>query len=148
MRRCPKCGKCYDDSFKVCVICPKTQLNVITPEDEKKIKEMIVTTTNTVEGRKIKSYLGVVSGVVVTGFGMFREFLSGFTDTLGGQSGSYQDEYKKGKELAIVELKQEAIKLSGDAVVGIRLDFESISSKAKSFIMVTATGTAVQLERD
>ena len=78
---------------------------------------------------------------------MFRELLSSFTDTLGGRSGSYQSEYIKSKELAIEELKKEAYKLSADAVVGVKLDFESIAAKGKSLVMVTATGTAVLLEK-
>ncbi|OIO34276.1 MAG: hypothetical protein AUJ70_01490 [Candidatus Omnitrophica bacterium CG1_02_40_15] len=107
---------------------------------------MIVTTTDTIQGKTIKSYLGIVNGITVTGFGAVREFLSGFTDTLGGRSGSYEKEYRDAKEIVLNNLKKEALRLSADAVVSIKLDYENISSKGGSFIMVTATGTAVKLE--
>lgn len=72
--------------------------------------------------------------------------MSGFTDVLGGRSGSYQKEYLRAKEFALHELKKEADKRHANAVVGIKLDFEAVSSKSTSFIMVTATGTAVIAE--
>jgi len=109
-------------------------------------EELILTTTDTIQNRKIKSYLGIVNGISITGFGAFREFLSSFTDFFGGKSGSYQKEYEQVKELALQELRDKAKKLSANAVVGIKIDYEAISSKGKSFVMVTATGTAVLTE--
>lgn len=109
-------------------------------------REFILTTTNTIQNRKIKSYLKIVSGISVTGFGAFRDFFSQFTDFFGGKSGSYQKEFSTAKELALQELKNRAVELSADAVVGIKIDYENISSKGKSFVMVTATGTAVITE--
>jgi len=109
-------------------------------------REFILTTTNTIQNRKIKSYVKVVSGISVTGLGAFRDFFSSFTDFFGGKSGSYQKEFGTAKELALQELKDRAMELSADAVVGIKIDYENISSKGKSLIMVAATGTAVITE--
>jgi uncharacterized protein YbjQ (UPF0145 family) len=110
------------------------------------MKDLIITTTPGIEGRGIKSYLGIVRSTSVTGFGAFRDFFSGFTDFFGGRSGSYEKELTDAQGLALDGLKKNALELSADAIVGVKLDCENISSKGKSFIMVTAIGTAVKLE--
>ena len=107
---------------------------------------LIVTTTDKIEGQEVREYLGIVNGICITGFGALRDFMSGFTDFLGGKSGSYHKEYHKSKELALVDLKNEATKLGADAIVCVRMDFENISAKGKSLVMVSATGTAVKLK--
>lgn len=39
---------------------------------------MLVTTTNTVEGKKIAKYLGLVSGEAILGANIFKDFLPEF----------------------------------------------------------------------
>ena len=107
--------------------------------------DILLTTTETVEGRPVAQYLGIVSGVAVLGFGMFKEFFSGFTDVFGGRSKSYQKEYSKAQEDALADLRGKAAELGGNAVIALHFDHESISAKEKSFTMVVATGTAVKL---
>lgn len=51
---------------------------------------MILTSTDSVEGRKITAYLGIVAGEAVMGTNIFRDFFAGITDILGGRSGSYE----------------------------------------------------------
>ena len=145
MKKCPQCGKCYDDTWGKC-LSDDTKLVAAAPEDKEKLKNIIVTTTDEIAGKQIKSYQGVVNGIIITGFGAFREFMSAFTDAFGGKSGSYQKEYKKAKDLALEQLKEEAMGQSANAVVCVRMDFENISAKNKSLVMVSATGTAVVVE--
>jgi uncharacterized protein YbjQ (UPF0145 family) len=145
MKKCPKCGKVYDNSWGVCFD-DKTKLETYAKEDEIKYKGMIVTTTPNIEGKEITSYLGVVSGISIMGFGLIREFFAGFTDVFGGKSKAYQKEYIQAQKFAIDELKKKVLNLNGNAVVGIRLDFDNITAVGKAFIMVTATGTAVKYE--
>lgn len=106
---------------------------------------MIVTTTHTVEGRTIQSYMGVVAGQAVMGTNMFRDFFASITDVVGGRSGSYEKELRKAKDLAMAEMIQEAGDLGADAIVGIDLDYEHLGSEGKSMLMVSANGTAVKL---
>ena len=143
MKRCPKCGKEYDDSWKVCI---NDQSKLEKIEAMEGLDDFLVSTTDQIEGKQITEYKGVVSGISITGFGAFREFFSGFTDAFGGKSGSYQKEYKSARNLAIKDLISEAKNLSANAVICIRLDFENISAKGKSLVMVSATGTAVTLK--
>ncbi len=41
---------------------------------------MITTTTNSVEGRDIGQYLGLVTGEAIMGANIFRDFMAGITD--------------------------------------------------------------------
>ena len=49
---------------------------------------MIVSTTNTLEGRRIAEYKGVVTGEAILGANIFRDFFAGIRDIVGGRSGA------------------------------------------------------------
>jgi uncharacterized protein YbjQ (UPF0145 family) len=106
---------------------------------------MIVTTTESIEGRRVAGYLGVVSGDAVMGTNVFRDMFAGLRDIVGGRSGSYEKELKKAKRLALEEMIEEAEELGADAVVGVDLDYEHLGSDNRSMLMVSANGTAVKL---
>lgn len=106
---------------------------------------MIVTTTESVDGRRITKYLGIVSGEAVMGTNFLRDFFASITDVLGGRSGSYEKELRRAKTSAIEEMADEAKDLGADAVVGVDLDYEFMGAGDRSMLMVTANGTAVKL---
>ncbi len=106
---------------------------------------MIITTTNTVEGRKIKEYLGVITGEAILGANIFRDMFAAVRDIVGGRSASYERELGKAREIALVELEDWADELGANAVVGVDLDYESFG-QTNGMMMVSATGTAVILE--
>ncbi len=104
---------------------------------------MILTTTNQVEGRRIREYRGIVHGETIVGANIFKDFMASVRDVFGGRSGAYERELKKAREIALEELSQEAKRLGANAVVGIDLDYEVVG---QSMLMVTASGTAVLLD--
>lgn len=106
---------------------------------------MIITTTESVDGRRITGYLGIVSGEAVMGTNFLRDFFASITDVLGGRSGSYEKELRRAKASAIDEMADEAKNLGADAVVGVDLDYEYMGAGDRSMLMVTANGTAVTL---
>ncbi len=106
---------------------------------------MILTTTDSVDGRRIKEYLGIVTGEAVLGTNIFRDFFAGIRDIVGGRSGSYEKELRSAKETAITEMVDEAKGKDADAILGIDLDYEHIGTGERSMLMVTASGTAVKL---
>jgi Uncharacterized conserved protein len=106
---------------------------------------MILTSTDSVEGRKITAYLGIVAGEAVMGTNIFRDFFAGITDILGGRSGGYEKELRKAKALALESLVDEAKQLGADAVVGLDLDYQQIGGTDRQMLMVAASGTAVKL---
>ena len=106
---------------------------------------MIITTTESIEGRRIADYLGIVSGDAVMGTNIFRDFFAGIRDIVGGRSGSYEKELRKAKEAALDALAEEASSLGADAVVAVDLDYEVIGGDNNTMLMVSANGTAVKL---
>ncbi|WP_298721786.1 YbjQ family protein [uncultured Ferrovibrio sp.] len=106
---------------------------------------MILTSTDSVEGRKITAYLGIVAGEAVMGTNIFRDFFAGITDILGGRSGGYEKELRKAKALALESLVDEAKQLGADAVVGLDLDYQQIGGTDRQMLLVAASGTAVKL---
>jgi uncharacterized protein YbjQ (UPF0145 family) len=105
---------------------------------------MILTTTQTVEGRHISDYKGIVNGEAIMGANVFRDLFASVRDIVGGRSGSYEKELQKARRIALDELADAARKLGADAVVGIDLDYEVLGSGG-SMLMVAASGTAVAL---
>jgi uncharacterized protein YbjQ (UPF0145 family) len=106
---------------------------------------MIVTTTHSVEGRKIRAYLGLVSGEAILGANLFKDLFAGIRDVVGGRAAAYEKELIRAKEIAIREMQDRAAALGADAVVGVDLDYE-VLGQSGSMLMVSASGTAVKLE--
>ena len=106
---------------------------------------MLLTTTNTVEGKRVVHYYGVVSGETIIGANIFRDFFASIRDIVGGRSSSYEQVLREAKATALKELQDEAAALGANAVIGIDLDYETVGGNG-SMLMVTASGTAVYLE--
>lgn len=106
---------------------------------------MIVSTTPTLEGKKIISYKGIVFGEVVAGVDFIKDFAAGLTNFFGGRSNSYEGELIQARENALRELEQRAHQLGANAVVGVDIDYEVLGS-ANNMMMVIASGTAVVVE--
>jgi len=106
---------------------------------------MIVSTTDSIDGRRIGVYLGIVAGQAVMGTNMFRDFFAGIRDIVGGRSGSYEKELRKAKAVALEDMIEEARELGADAIIGVDLDYEHIGTGDRSMLMVSANGTAVKL---
>jgi len=107
---------------------------------------MIITTTPNIEGRRIVQYLGLVDGEAIMGANIFADMFAGIRNVIGGRSGAYEKELRKAKAIALKEMEQEASQLDADAIVGVDLDYETITfGQGGSMLMVTANGTAVKL---
>jgi uncharacterized protein YbjQ (UPF0145 family) len=108
---------------------------------------MIVTTTPSVDGKRVVRYLGVVTGEAILGANIFRDFFAGITDIVGGRSGAYESELRKAREIALREMSEDAKRLGGNAIVGADLDYETITMGGNGgMLMVSASGTAVYVE--
>jgi uncharacterized protein YbjQ (UPF0145 family) len=106
---------------------------------------MILSTTNSIEGKKTLKYLGLVSGDAVLGANIFRDFFASIRDIVGGRSAAYEKELRKAKDIAIGEMREQAKNLGANAIVGIDIDYETIGTNS-SMLMVSANGTAVVVE--
>jgi uncharacterized protein YbjQ (UPF0145 family) len=103
---------------------------------------MLITTTPTIEGRPILDYTGIVNGEAIMGANVVRDFLASITDIVGGRSGAYEGKLKQARDIAIEEMRQQAVKLGANAIVGVDLDYEVVR---EGMLMVTCSGTAVRI---
>lgn len=107
--------------------------------------DMQVTTTPTIEDKRITRYCGVVAGEAILGANIFKDLFAGIRDLVGGRSATYERELQRAREIALRELQERAAELGGNAVVGVDLDYEVIG-QGGSMLMVSASGTAVVVE--
>jgi uncharacterized protein YbjQ (UPF0145 family) len=105
---------------------------------------MIVTTTPSVEGRRVTAYLGLVTGEVILGANVVRDFFASVRDVVGGRSGSYEKVLRHARDAAVEGMVDEARAKGADAVLAVDLDYEVIG-KEGSMLMVSASGTAVKV---
>jgi len=108
---------------------------------------MLVTTTPSIEGKKIVRYFGLVTGEAILGANIFKDFFAGIRDIVGGRSAAYEKELRQAKEIAIEEMKEQARALNANAIIGVDLDYETIQvGQTGGMLMVSANGTAVAYE--
>lgn len=106
---------------------------------------MIRSTTPTLQGKEITDYLGVVVGEAILGANIFKDIFGAIRDIVGGLAGAYEEEMGRARDIAFMELEDEARALGANAIVGIDLDYEVIGSKG-AMMMVSVSGTAVRIK--
>jgi uncharacterized protein YbjQ (UPF0145 family) len=106
---------------------------------------MIITTTPTIDGKRIREYRGVVTGEAILGANIFRDLFAGLRDIVGGRSAAYEKELRNAREMAMAEMAAAANDLGANAVVGVDLDYEVLGQN-NGMLMVSVSGTAVILE--
>ena len=106
---------------------------------------MIISTTPTLEGKKVIQYKGIVFGEVVSGVDFVKDFAAGLTNFFGGRSNSYEGELISARQNAIDEMADRARQIGANAVVGVDIDYEILGS-SNNMMMVIASGTAVIVE--
>lgn len=104
---------------------------------------MIVTTTPTIEGRRIVEYKGIVSGEAIMGANVIRDIFAGIRDIIGGRAGAYEEKLNEAKNIAISEMVERARAMGANAIVGVTLDYEEMR---EGMLMVCCFGTAVVVE--
>lgn len=106
---------------------------------------MIVTTTPSIEGKRIVEYKGIVFGEVISGVNFVKDIAASFSNFFGGRSGSYEEELIEARQSAVKEMEQRAYAMGANAVVGVDIDYEVLGSD-NGMLMVTASGTAVIID--
>ena len=104
---------------------------------------MIITTTPTVEGKKITKYCGIVAGEAIMGANVVRDLFASITDIVGGRSGAYETKLVEARQISLQEMSDQASTLGANAIVGVDLDYEVVRH---GMLMVSASGTAVVLD--
>ncbi|USL16639.1 heavy metal-binding domain-containing protein [Bacillus thuringiensis] len=103
---------------------------------------MIVTTTNTIQGKEIIEYIDIVNGEAIMGANIVRDIFASVRDIVGGRSGAYESKLKEARDIAMDEMKQLATQKGANAIVGIDVDYEVVRD---GMLMVAVSGTAVRV---
>lgn len=112
------------------------------PDEENQVQ---ITTTPSIEGKRIAKYCGVLAGEAILGANLFKDLFAGIRDLVGGRSATYERELQRAREIALQELQQRAEEAGANAVVGVDLDYEVLGQN-NGMLMVSASGTAVVVE--
>jgi uncharacterized protein YbjQ (UPF0145 family) len=105
-------------------------------------REIIVTTSNDVEGHRITRYLGVVRGIVVRSTGFSKSFVGAFKSLAGGNIQEYIEVCEAARHEAYSQMLAHAAELGASAIIGMRYDATEFSQGVTE---VLAYGTAVEL---
>ena len=106
---------------------------------------IIITTTPSIEGKKITRYCGIVCGEAILGANLFKDIFAGIRDLVGGRSQTYERELQRARDIALRELEARALELGANAVIGVDIDYE-VLGQSNGMLMVSASGTAVVVE--
>ena len=107
---------------------------------------MPVTTTFTIEGYRIRQYLGVVRGIIVRAPTIAQGIMGGFKSIIGGNIGAYTEMCEQARQQAYDLLIDHARAVGANAIVGLRYDASEIGGKTASATEVLCYGTAVVIE--
>lgn len=106
---------------------------------------MYITTTPTIEGKRIVRYCSIIAGEAILGANIFKDIFAGIRDIVGGRSATYEQELQKARMIALEELEARAKELGANAVIGVDIDYETFG-KTNGMLMVSVSGTAVIVE--
>lgn len=106
---------------------------------------MILTTTPTVEGRRIERTLGLVRGNTIRTRHLGRDIMALMRNLVGGEVSEYTKLFAESREQALDRMVEEATEIGADAIVGVRFTTAEVMGGAAELM---AYGTAVVLADD
>jgi uncharacterized protein YbjQ (UPF0145 family) len=104
---------------------------------------MIISNTETVPGKTITRFYGVVTGSTVRAKHIGRDIMAGLKNLVGGELRGYTELLKESREDAVARMVAEAESLGANAIVNVRF---STSSVAQGAAELFAYGTAVSVD--
>jgi uncharacterized protein YbjQ (UPF0145 family) len=104
---------------------------------------MILTTTSTIEGKKIVKHLGLVKGNTIRARHIGRDIIAAFRNIVGGEITDYTKMMAESREQALDRMVEDAEKLGANAVIEMRFATSMVMQSASEIL---AYGTAVVVE--
>lgn len=104
---------------------------------------MLISTLETIPGKKVKEVLGVVCGSTIRARWLGKDIMAALRTLVGGEIIEYTEMLQAARRIALDRMVEEARKLGADGVLGVRLSTSMVMSGAAEII---AYGTAVKLE--
>jgi uncharacterized protein YbjQ (UPF0145 family) len=104
---------------------------------------MITTTSNDIDGHTIKTYIGIVRGIVVRSPNLAQGFMGGLKQIVGGNIESYANVCESARQESFERMVKHAKEMGADAVIAVRCDATEFTQGATE---VLTYGTAVKFE--
>ncbi len=104
---------------------------------------MIVSNIETIPGKNIVRFFGIVSGSTVRAKHIGRDLMASLKNIIGGELKGYTELLHEARSEALQRMQEEAASLGANAVVNVRF---STSSVAQGAAELFAYGTAVTVE--
>ncbi len=104
---------------------------------------MILSNTETVPGKTIVEFYGVVSGNTVRAKHVGRDLMAGLKNLVGGELKGYTELLQESRREATQRMVEQAQSMGANAVVNLRFATSSVAQGAAELF---AYGTAVKVE--
>lgn len=104
---------------------------------------MMISTTNQVDGKRIRKNLGIVKGNTIRARNIGRDILAGLKNIVGGEIEEYTKLMAESREQALDRMTKQAEELGANAVIGVRFSTSYIMGSAAEILTY---GTAVIIE--
>lgn len=104
---------------------------------------MLVTTTETIEGKRIVKHLGLVKGNTIRARHVGRDIMALLRHIVGGEITDYTKMMGESREQAVDRMAEDAQDLGANAIVGMRFATSMLMGGAAEIL---AYGTAVVAE--
>lgn len=106
---------------------------------------ILITTTSNFENTSILKYYSPITANVVVGTNVFGDLSASISDLFGGRSEGYEKRLKTIYLQALSNIELQALKIGGNGIVGLKIDYNEISGKGMQMFMVSVTGTPVKI---
>ena len=104
---------------------------------------MIHSNTETIPGKRIVQFYGMVTGSTVRAKHIGRDIMASLKNIVGGELTGYTELLQEARNDALARMTQQAESLGANAVVNVRFSTSSVTQGAAELF---AYGTAVRVE--
>ncbi|MGB2806863.1 MAG: YbjQ family protein [Sedimentisphaerales bacterium] len=104
---------------------------------------MLMSTTETIEDKKIVKHLGMVKGNTIRARHIGRDIMAGLRNVVGGEITDYTKMMAESREQALDRMIEDAQNLGANAIVGVKFATSMVMQSASEIL---AYGTAVVVE--
>ena len=104
---------------------------------------MLLSTTDTIHGKKIVKHLGLVRGNTIRARHSGKDILAGFKNFVGGEISGYTKLMAESREQSLDRMVAEATELGANAIIEVRFATSQVMQMAAEILVY---GTAVVVE--
>ena len=104
---------------------------------------MLLSSTHTLESKKITKYHGLVTGESLIGSNVYKDLFSGVRDVVGGRTSAYEKELEKALEIALKSMEEKAKEINANGIIGLKISYNNLGGTMGNTILVTTYGTAI-----